>query len=306
MRARWTSPGRCRLPAAQHAEEALTQARQLRFGPGRAAVFHHAAALAPGCLRHPAARARRPGCSARRCPPGCAAARPAASSSPARQAAGLGSSSSTWPLASAAAPGRRPPARQRPRSTGAQWGRCAGFQARQRQQLLHQPRGAVAAFQRGLQAWRARRRRLRQRHLGLGADGGDRRAQLVRGVGGEAALASISAAMRLEQAVQGVSMGCISDGAFASTTGSSACGSTARASCAAQRRNGAVPRTHGPPRRQRQQRQRQRHRPQRAAQHGAQDRRARAEPARPRRPARRARRLGWRTRARAVPSMRTV
>ena len=78
-----------------------------------------------------------------------------------------------------------------------------GLQPRQLQQLLHQPRGAVAAGNGGGQRGAALVvLRGALRHLRLHADAGDRCAQLVRGVGGEAALARQLLVHALEQAVE--------------------------------------------------------------------------------------------------------
>ncbi len=145
----------------------------------------------PAAARHgDPARSRAAGCSGSRCRPGCAPAPPAAWRRPApcrrrphrvRSSAALcracgASSATTWRTSA-------------PSSSAASGRRGAGLQPRQRQQLLDQPRGAVAARERGLERVAAPRVvGLGQRHLGLGADGGDRRAQFVRGIGGEPAL----------------------------------------------------------------------------------------------------------------------
>jgi len=78
-----------------------------------------------------------------------------------------------------------------------------GLQPGQRQQLLHEPSGAVAANQRGLQSVAPRGRVVHgECGLGLGTNAGDRRAQLVRGVGGEAPLGRQQRRRPLEQLVE--------------------------------------------------------------------------------------------------------
>ena len=69
--------------------------------------------------------------------------------------------------------------------------------------MRHQPAGAAAAGQQAAQGMGAGGRiGLTQRHLGLGADGGDGGAQLMGGVGGEAAFGLHHLANALKQPVQ--------------------------------------------------------------------------------------------------------
>ena len=137
--------------------------------------------------------------------------------------------------------------RPAPRSTVCIGGASRRLQPRQRQQLLDQSSRPVAALQRAEQGMPAQPFvGLGQRHLGLRTDRRDRRAQLVRGVGGEAAL-------RLQQQADALEAGCSArrpsvpsrSGCRRALTGSSACG--ARAAPACVRAAAAAPRRDAPP-----------------------------------------------------------
>ena len=109
-----------------------------------------------------------------------------------------------------------------------------------------------------------------QGHLGLGADGGDGRAQLVRRIGGEAALGRHHRGDALEQPVQ-----CVEHGLHLGRCAGHLHRRQALRVAGGQgvpqgaQRGGAAP--HGPPHGQRQQRQGHGHRPQHAAQHRPED-----------------------------------
>ena len=139
------------LAAAEHAEEALAQALQLGLGQAGAAVLDRsrtaAALAAPRDLHRAPRRAVAHGVVDQ-----VAHQHGQQRGVALHRAAALGASSSiVCRLPEPAAPARRPRAHQRRRSTGCQRRRVGGLQPRQRQQLLDQARGAVAA----LPAWPA-------------------------------------------------------------------------------------------------------------------------------------------------------
>jgi hypothetical protein len=188
--ARWTSPARCRAarcPAHERsASPSRWQSASARPGPLSSTVSVTASVAARSLHCH---TMHRRGCSGWRCPPGCAAARPAAHCRAPGRGRGRLPARALLPAASAcgASSGQHGPGHAA-RSTGHRRGGAA-LQPRQGQQLLHQVGGTVAALQRGQQGMVARIRiAFAQGHLGLGADGGDGGAQLVRGIGREAAL----------------------------------------------------------------------------------------------------------------------
>ena len=142
-----------------------------------------------------------------------------------------------------------------------------GLQPRQRQQLLHQAGGAVAAGQRRLQRMAARGRiGHRQRGLRLRANAGDRGAQLMRGIGGEAPLRAQQRMGAIEQLVERLDQRqqlgrCVVDAHRRQL------GRIARGQLAPEPVQRHQAQTHRPPHAQAQQRQRHQQRQQRAAQH---------------------------------------
>ena len=92
------------------------------------------------------------------------------------------------------------PAHQGAQINGARLGIGRCFQSCQCQKLIHQATGAVAAGQRRLQCMGAFGHIVArsQSHLGLGTNGGNRRAQLVRRIRGKSALGLHHAVNALE------------------------------------------------------------------------------------------------------------
>ncbi len=111
-----------------------------RPGPGRCP---RPSAAPRACAPHAQpARLRLAGCSARRCRPGCAPAPPAASPRPSPGSVGSASSSMVWCLSQGLRRqlGDHAAHQRRPGPACGQRRRVAGFEPRQRQQLLDQPR----------------------------------------------------------------------------------------------------------------------------------------------------------------------
>lgn len=145
------------------------------------------------------------------------------------------------------------------------------FQPGQAEQLLDQARGAVAAFERALQCVLAQGVvGFAHRHLRLHADGGNRRAQFVRSIGGKTALGFKQMSDAPEQAVQGGNHGHHLGGRMAQGDRIQRL-RLALCQGAPKPPNRLHAPVHRPPHRQPQQGQRHQHRPQGAAQHGPQN-----------------------------------